>query len=135
MAADTGMQGNLDPYLHDGVYVFGALPSGADSSSIDFLGLFHEAEATTVIVAEPEAERVGLKAEFRAEWITLRVSSALDAVGLTAIVARALADAGISCNVVAAVDHDHLFVPAGLGDRAMEVLRALERSADSPAES
>jgi len=48
----------------------------------------------------------------------------LAAVGLTAAVARALADAGISCNVVAAAHHDHLFVPV---DRAAEAIEALSR--------
>ena len=48
--------------------------------------------------------------------------SALEAVGLTAEVARVLTDAGIPCNIVAALHHDHLFVPA---DRAAAALRAL----------
>jgi hypothetical protein len=51
----------------------------------------------------------------------------LSAVGLTAAVSAALTAEGISCNVVAAYGHDHLFVPA---DRAADALRALERLQD-----
>ena len=62
-------------------------------------------------------------------WITLTVHSSLEAVGLTAAVSRALAEENISCNVVAAYYHDHLFVPVGDGERAMEVLLALSSEA------
>ncbi|CCA53561.1 hypothetical protein SVEN_0274 [Streptomyces venezuelae ATCC 10712] len=58
--------------------------------------------------------------------ITLRVHSALDAVGLTAAVAGALAEAGLSCNVVAGFHHDHLFVEHA---RAQEALAVLDRLA------
>ena len=59
---------------------------------------------------------------FRSAWITLAVHSDLAAVGLTAAFARALGDAGVSCNVIAGVHHDHLFVPV---DRAADALAAL----------
>lgn len=57
--------------------------------------------------------------------ITLTIYSSLDAVGLTAAVAGALADRGISANVVAAFHHDHLFVPWDRRDEAMALLRML----------
>jgi hypothetical protein len=44
-------------------------------------------------------------------------------VGLTAAFAAALAREGISCNVIAGLHHDHLFVP---WDRRDDALRALE---------
>jgi hypothetical protein len=53
------------------------------------------------------------------------VHSALDAVGLTAAVSRALADAGVSCNVIAGAHHDHLLVPFERGEEALAVLRGL----------
>ena len=59
---------------------------------------------------------------FRAAWITLTVHSDLQAVGLTAAVAEVLTKASISCNVVAAAFHDHIFVPA---DRAADALAEL----------
>ena len=55
--------------------------------------------------------------------------SSLAGVGLTAAVSGALAEAGIPCNMIAALRHDHLFVPEEMGDRAMQVLKALQQSA------
>jgi hypothetical protein len=55
--------------------------------------------------------------------ISLTVHSDLAAVGLTAAFAGALGREGISCNVIAAVHHDHLFVP---WDRRFDALAALE---------
>ena len=52
--------------------------------------------------------------------------SALDAVGLTAAFATALAAAGISCNVLAGYHHDHVLVDT---DRASEAVSVLERLA------
>jgi hypothetical protein len=45
---------------------------------------------------------------------------------LTAAVSRVLAEAGISCNVVAAVHHDHLFVPAEQGAAALALLEGMQ---------
>jgi hypothetical protein len=58
-------------------------------------------------------------------WITLTVHSSLEAVGLTAAFSRALTEAGISCNVVAAYYHDHIFVPTRDAGQAMQVLKNL----------
>ena len=60
--------------------------------------------------------------------VTLRVHSALEAVGLTAAVATCLGAAGLSCNVVAGFHHDHLFVPHERGAECVELLRELSRS-------
>jgi uncharacterized protein len=116
----------LQPVLHPGVVAFCRLGRDADARSPDVIGLFREAESTTLIVPEPIAIENGWPVAFRAAWITLSVHSDLHAVGLTAAVARALAEAGISCNVVAAVTHDHIFVPADLGEKAVSVLAALQ---------
>jgi hypothetical protein len=56
------------------------------------------------------------------------VQSDLSAVGLTAAFSSALADAGISCNVVAGVFHDHLFVPVDQATQAMLTLQALQQA-------
>lgn len=55
-------------------------------------------------------------------WLTLTVPSSLEAVGLTAAVAAALAGAGIACNVLAGARHDHLLVPVEQADQAERVL-------------
>ena len=51
--------------------------------------------------------------------ITLGVHSSLEAVGLTAAISAALAARGISANIVAAMHHDHVFVPWERRDEAM----------------
>ena len=61
--------------------------------------------------------------------ITLRIHSSLEAVGLTAQVASALAVRGIAANVIAGALHDHLFVPWQRRAEAMEALRQLARDA------
>ena len=107
----------MDPVLNDGVYVFASLPLGADVRSLDPVATVAEREGITVVVREEVAARAGLRAEFRAAWITLSVHSDLNAVGLTAAFARALAEAG----------HDHIFVPVARAPEAMAALTALQR--------
>jgi len=49
----------------------------------------------------------------------------LHAVGLTAVVATRLGEAGISANVIAAAFHDHVFVPTTDAARALAILNSL----------
>jgi hypothetical protein len=120
---------SIQPMLHEGVYVYSVVPHGTDLSSVPAIATVHEAEGITLILPEEEASRAGLPVLFRARWITLQVHSDLQAVGFTAAFSRALCEAGIGCNVVAAAYHDHLFVPVELAQRAVEVLTALQQSA------
>lgn len=118
----------MEPRLNDGAYVFtsvpGPVPRGAQAVvTVD------EDEGRTVVLRREHADELGLRPSFVAAWITLQVRSALDAVGLTAAVSRALADASISANVVAGVHHDHVFVPYEQGDAAVRVLAALAAGA------
>ena len=53
------------------------------------------------------------------------MGSTLTDVGLTALFSRTLADAGISCNVIAGLAHDHLFVGWDQGPQALALLGAL----------
>ncbi len=89
------------------------------------LALIAEDEGTTAVVSIAEAERRGWPVEFRAAWLTVSVHSSLDAVGLTAALASALAEHGIACNVLAGYFHDHLLVPLDRADEAVECLEAL----------
>lgn len=86
-----------------------------------------EEEGTTLVLPQEQADAAGLGHDYVAGRITLRVHSALAAVGLTAAVARELADAGMSCNVVAGFHHDHLFVPYERLDEAVALLADLAR--------
>ncbi len=115
----------MHPVLNPGVYVFASVPAGADLGSLEPLATFRESEGLTLIVEERQADAANLPVLFRAAWITLTVHSDLQAVGLTAAVAAALAEAGIACNVVAAAFHDHLFVPVEMGERALAALQAM----------
>jgi hypothetical protein len=94
-------------------------------SGIRPVAIVREAEGLTLVLRQDEADAAGLAYDVVLEWVTLRVHSALEAVGMTAAFSAALAAAGLSCNVVAGLHHDHIFVPAGRGAQAVEVLRAL----------
>jgi hypothetical protein len=83
--------------------------------------LFREAEGMTVIVPVAETNTD------EALWaqITLRIHSSLEAVGMMAAIAAALAARDIPCNAVSAYYHDHLFVPWTHRDDAVDALREL----------
>ncbi len=86
------------------------------------LATFREEEGLSLIVPHEVALANEIEADPYAR-ITLRVHSALDGVGLTAAVSGALAGAGIACNMVAALRHDHAFIPAERAEEAMAILR------------
>ena len=124
---------SMQPRLNGGIYVYTVVPHGQALPSDGVVATFRETEGTTVIVEEGAALAAGLSVLFRAAWITLTVDSALDAVGFTAAFAQALGAAGISCNVVAAAHHDHVFVPAERAEQALRCLHELQRSAQAMA--
>ncbi|REJ77217.1 MAG: ACT domain-containing protein [Acidobacteria bacterium] len=124
----------LDPALQPGRFVFLRLPEAAPPPP-DALAVFREPEGPSAILELERAEELGLlpagSADACFRWIVLRVHSSLTAVGLTAAVAARLAEEDIPANVVAALRHDHLFVPEPLAARALEALRRLQH--ESPA--
>jgi len=128
-AALGSLLSKLEPRRQPGVYAFVSVPPGADFAALHPLALFHEPEGVTLIIDEDRAGCASWPVRMRAAWLTLTVQSDLQAVGLTAAVATALAGAGIACNVVAAVHHDHLFVPVEHADAALAALAALQRGA------
>ncbi len=126
----AGMNPELDGQTYRFVQV---TPSLAPSLLGDALGTFREAEGVSAIVPVRTADSLELGGSDMAR-ITLQVNSDLQGVGLTAAVSSALAQAGIACNVVAALHHDYLFVPAGSVDSALQILRELQaRTASSAA--
>lgn len=89
-----------------------------------------EPEGLSLVLTREQADDAGLSYSFVAAWITLRVHSSLNAVGLTAAVSTALAEAGLSCNVIAGFHHDHLLVPHDRVGYALEVLHAVASDTD-----
>jgi len=113
------------PKRQAGKFVFTSLPEWPDLPLPDVLMSFRESEGITLILEKGVADQHGLKYDYVSTWITMEVNSALDAVGFTAAFATALGEHNISCNVVAAFYHDHIFVAHEDGDRAVEVLKNL----------
>ncbi len=115
----------MHPILNEGDYVFCTIPFSQAIDQSKIVGSFIEKEGLTIILDKNVADSLNLSYTYVAAWITLTVHSSLEAVGLTAAVSTALANEGISCNVIAAFYHDHIFVAKKDADRAMKVLEKL----------
>lgn len=113
----------LQPVLHPDEFVF--------CTHSELVGhpvcIFHEPEGLSLILRRSEAERLGIAYTYPCRMITLAVHSSLEAVGLLARVAAALAERRISVNAASAYHHDHLFVPAGRAEEALSILSSLAR--------
>ena len=120
---------SLHAERNPGVYVFCVLPADTVPSEVPAIATFEEREGMSAILEESAASERGLTVAFRAAWITLTVYSDLHAVGLTAAISTALAAEGISCNMLAAVSHDHVFVPVDRADDALAILERLQADA------
>lgn len=119
---------SLEPELRPGEYLYCSVeevPLG-----IDPVVTIAESEGVTLVLPREQAQQLGLPGIFPCAWITLKVPSSLDAVGLTAAVSTALTSDGISCNIIAGYHHDHLFVPI---DRAHDAMAALAALSHTPA--
>jgi uncharacterized protein len=117
----------MQPALNEGAYVFCVVKDLNQINLNDVLMLFKEAEGHTLILKKEVADHLELPYGFVAAWITLTVHSSLEAVGLTAAFSKALAEKGVSCNVVAAFYHDHIFVDTKDADKAMDILQLLSK--------
>ena len=113
----------LAPELSDEPYVF--VTTAGPPPAVAMFAAILEDEGLTLVLTKTDADRAGLSYSYVAARITLRVNSALDEVGLTAVVSRVLADADISCNVIAGAAHDHLFVDWPRRHYAQDLLRQL----------
>jgi uncharacterized protein len=125
------MLAGMTPVLRDGSYIFCITsdPEILSALSGKSLGVFQEDEGTALILSEVDAEGFGFQTTMPMARIVLEVFSALDGVGLTAGVATALADEGIPCNMVAAYNHDNVFVPKHLARLALDILRQVQERA------
>lgn len=119
---------SIDPQLHEGQFVFCTVEDMPDINSTDIICFFREEEGLTLILSKEVADGLGLPYTFIASWITLKVHSSLSAVGLTAAFSTVLSKEEISCNVVAAYYHDHIFVPYDDREKAMKILAALKNA-------
>lgn len=117
----------MEPVLDPARYAFCRRPDALLPPGVSALGVFREAEGVTLIIEAATAARLGYPADFLARRIVLTIHSDLGAVGFLARVSAALAAAGIASNAVSAAYHDHLFVPEQDADRAVAILRHLQR--------
>lgn len=115
---------DLAPRLLPERYVFYSLPHGSygDGADLAPLACFREEEGLTLVIPERCAKKNHIAYTSAFCCITLTVHSSLTGVGLTAAVSTELATHGISVNVIAAMYHDHLFVPADQAERALAAL-------------
>lgn len=118
----------LNPRLDSTTYVFAVVAGGLSVPS-ETVALIEEMEGRTIVVPEQVAVQKGLLRSGPMRRITLEVQTPLDMVGLTACVSTALAQHGISANIVAGFYHDHVFVVAQDADKAMRLLRDLQSRA------
>ncbi|MEN5308304.1 ACT domain-containing protein [Chryseobacterium cucumeris] len=117
---------NMEPVLNTGEYVFCTVENLDQIPDIEkTLFFFRENEAVTIVLEKNIADDWSLKYNYISSWITLNIHSSLEAVGLTAAFANALRKENISCNVVAAYFHDHIFVAVKDAEKAMDALDAL----------
>ncbi|QWX82894.1 ACT domain-containing protein [Cellulophaga sp. HaHaR_3_176] len=114
---------NMTPELNDGIYVFATVKNINTIERSKAICEFKEKEGTTVIVDQEYADKLGLAYNYTAAWITLKIHSSLDAVGLTAAFSNKLAESNISCNVVAGYYHDHIFVEKKDAKKAIAALK------------
>ena len=121
----------MNPVLNKGSYVFVSLKKIGKINRNDTLFEFKEKEGVTLVLEKNKADDLQLVYNFVSSWITLKIHSSLEAVGLTATFSSALATEKISCNVVSGYFHDHIFVAEKDANKAIEVLIALSKNKPS----
>jgi len=118
----------IKPKLNHGEYVFTSVKSTDFINRDDTICEFKEHDGITIVIERKKADILQLNYDFIASWITLRVHSSLEAVGLTAEFSKALAHENISCNVIAGYYHDHIFVAVKDANKAIQVLESLSKN-------
>ena len=114
--------------LNRGEYVFCFIEDIDKISMNNIICSFKESEGYSIIISKEEAASNNLPFYFISAWITLNIDSTLDSVGLTSSFSKELTEAGISCNVIAAYHHDHIFVPYKKRLKAVKILSDIYES-------
>ena len=120
----------MRPVLNTGRYVFTKVDASFQINFVDIIASFKEEENTTLVLKKEKADTLQLPYEGIYSWITLTVHSSLEAIGLTAAVSKALTEHKISCNVIAAYYHDHIFIAENDAKKAIEILNNLSLNAN-----
>ena len=118
----------MTPVLNEGSYVFVTVTDPNVIDRNETICEFKEQEGTTIVIEQQKADILGLEYHYVCAWITLKVHSSLEAVGLTAAFSEALAKHHISCNIIAGYYHDHIFVAKDDAQKAIQVLTWLSES-------
>ena len=114
--------------IHEGEYVFCFIEDIDKINITNIICSFKESKGYSIITSKEEAINNNLPFYFVSAWITIEIDSTLDSVGLTSAFSKKLTKAGISCNVVAAYHHDHIFVPYLERLKAMKILSDMYES-------
>ncbi|KAL5087769.1 hypothetical protein Trisim1_007425 [Trichoderma cf. simile WF8] len=132
LASDPGekslakLLATLTTTLHEPIFVFATLANASDLPPLEETQLFFkEKEGITVIVSREYATAHKIDFFFPCKMITLNVTSSLEAVGFMAVIATKLAENNMGVNPVSGFYHDHLFIPLGREQEAVEVLNRL----------
>ena len=122
---------NMPPRIDEGEFVFVSMEGSVYGAGCELspIAACVEDEGLALVVSKERAEASELQYTGVFKRISLQVHSSLQAVGLTAAVAAALAARQISVNVVAGFYHDHLFVPILRAEEAMQILKAMIKGA------
>ncbi|WP_179414681.1 ACT domain-containing protein [Mucilaginibacter sp. E4BP6] len=118
----------MSPQINEGEYVFCTVDTLEKINIKSIIGIFKEEEGVTVILKKKEADTLTLSYSYISAWITLNIHSSLEAFGLTAAVSVALAKENVSCNVIAAFFHDHIFVDHKQAENALAILKAISKN-------
>lgn len=124
---------SMKPKLQTGRWVFASIRSDRLTEVFNLInlkemqGFYQEDEGATLILEDSQAKLINVATSEVFSAISLTVHSSLEAVGLTAAISTALANDGISANIIAGYYHDHIYVPEKKATKALNCLNKLSK--------